>query len=151
MALHKLHMISFRANIHSGYFIIMTEDSPQQKAQEISNLGDCPICLQPMLVEEGGLAHLPCGHGFHASCASLLATSGIEVCPVCRNPFGAAAGRTEKRAKEEEEESYYDNGHGEDERRRFVARTVPVSALRRGSIVILKGRPCRLVDISTCL
>ena len=62
MALHKLHMISFRANIHSGYFIIMTEDSPQQKAQEISNLGDCPICLQPMLVEEGGLAHLPCGH-----------------------------------------------------------------------------------------
>lgn len=37
----------------------------------------------------------------------------------------------------------------EEERKRFIGGTIPVSQIRKGNIILMKGRPCKVVDI-TC-
>jgi len=37
----------------------------------------------------------------------------------------------------------------EEERKQFISGTIPVSQIRKGNIILMKGHPCKVVDITT--
>ena len=56
----------------------------KRKAEELSTLSQCMICLEP-LVEN--IADINCEHKFHNQCICDWYFAGGNSCPICRAPF----------------------------------------------------------------
>uniref|UniRef100_A0A2A4K622 RING-type domain-containing protein n=1 Tax=Heliothis virescens TaxID=7102 RepID=A0A2A4K622_HELVI len=67
-----------------------TNNSEQQNSTPSRNLGDCPICLDPLTSK--GIASTICGHVFCLKCIQASIRSSGKKCPTCRKVLKGPGG-----------------------------------------------------------
>nr|XP_021187815.2 uncharacterized protein LOC110374436 [Helicoverpa armigera] len=65
-------------------------NNEQQNSTPTRNLGDCPICLDPLT--SAGIASTICGHVFCLPCIQTAIKSNGKKCPTCRKALKGAGG-----------------------------------------------------------